>query len=78
MSKWAVMSPEYADVVPTLDDGTGPEEWGRDYVEVEAQTKREAVRLGYQLLKSQPWFKRWWDRDRHPYAYITAERFDDE
>lgn len=40
---WSVVSPEFGSVVPILDDGTGPVEYGRSYVEVEAHTRREAI-----------------------------------
>lgn len=73
MGTYYVMTPEYGEVVPILDDGTGPIEWGRDVEEVKATTKREAKQLGYQELKRQHWFRDHYDHDKHPYAYLTVE-----
>ena len=50
MNRWWVVSPEYGTVVPVCDDGTGPMEYGCDAVEVEADTKRDALLLGVQEL----------------------------
>lgn len=46
MRRWWVISKEYGQVVPILDDGTGPMEYGRDVVEIEATTRRDALILG--------------------------------
>ena len=49
--KWYVVSPEYEEVVPILDDGTGPTEYGCDCVEVEANSKREAIIKGLSAMR---------------------------
>lgn len=69
-----VMTPEYETKFPILEDGSGPSEWGRDVVQVQASTKAEARRLGYRQLKTQHWFQWNYERDKHPYAYLTVER----
>lgn len=68
-----VMSPEYETVLPILDDGTGPSEIARDVVKVQAKTKAEAKRSGYAQLKTQRWFRKHYEHDKHPYAYLTVE-----
>lgn len=45
MKTYHVMSQEYGTVVPVLDDGSGPLEYGRDYVCVKARSRRDAVML---------------------------------
>ena len=77
MTHWLVMSPEYDTVLPILEDGSGPIETGRDVAEVEASTKAAARRLGYAKLKGEPWFRKYFERDKHPYAYLTVENLPD-
>ncbi len=51
--KWfLVCSPEYGEVIPILDDGSGPMEYGRDAVYVRARTRRRARVLAVR------WFRR--------------------
>ena len=45
MQRWYVLSPEYSEVIPVLDDGTGPMEYCRDVIEIEADTKRDKIPL---------------------------------
>ena len=54
MRRWLIISPQYGTVVPVLDDGTGPMEYGSDGVIVEARTKREALVLGLRRMRSDP------------------------
>lgn len=72
MAHWEVVSGEYGEVVPILDDGTGPMEFGADYVAVEAPTKREAIKLA---IKS-PEFQNWVDMKRgdgqNPFSGVKA------
>lgn len=42
---YEVLTPEYGVLVPILDDGTGPTEWGADWALVVATSAREAVRI---------------------------------
>ena len=78
MPKWWVITPEYGTVVAVLDDGTGPEEFGRDVVEVEAPTRREALVLGLRKLRLQR--SRWiWNQEadrRNPFNGLEATRDD--
>lgn len=48
---WAVISPEYGVVVPVLGFGLGPTEYGCDYVEVEASSRREAIVKGVREMR---------------------------
>lgn len=47
---WYVISPEYGEVVPVLDYGQGPIEYGRDVIEVQARTKKEAISAGVAMM----------------------------
>ena len=49
MRRWYVVTPEYGTVVPVLDYGQGPIEYGCDVVEIEATVLRLRKRMG--LLK---------------------------
>ena len=68
---WMVCSPEYGEVVPVLDDGTGPMEYGCDVVHVEAETKQDALYLGVLLLKRQG--ARYFNHAENPYAGVKVE-----
>lgn len=78
MKRWYVITPEYGQVVPVLDDGTGPMEYGADVVEVEAETKRDAIAFGVRLMLRGRWREFKWCRDQRlsglsPYAGVKAE-----
>lgn len=51
LKKYYVVSEAYGSVVPILDDGSGPEEWGSDVIEIMAKNKRDAKILGLSLWR---------------------------
>lgn len=54
MKHWYVVTPEY-DEVDVICDGQGPIETVADIIEIEAETKRDAISLGVkEMLK--PWY----------------------
>lgn len=84
MKRWYVVTPEYGVVVPVLDFGQGPIEYGRDVIEVEAETRRDAIALGVKAMLNARYgdfayenrFR--WCKDARmdgvsPYAGVTAE-----
>ena len=50
MPRYYVVTPQYGQTIPILDDGSGPEEWDADVIEVEARTKRAAIIKGVKLM----------------------------
>lgn len=46
LKRWLVITPEYGVVIPVTDEGLGPTEWGCDVIEIEAETRRDAIVLG--------------------------------
>ena len=78
MPIYAVMTPTYEVVEVILEDGSGPSEFPCDYVEVEATNRREARQKGYRLLKGEPFFRREWEHNCHPYACLKVERLEAE
>jgi len=83
MKRWYVVTPTYGTVVRILDDGTGPEEFGADVVEVEAPTKREAITIGVKkmLAGSRREFR--WCREQrgdgcNPFAGVKAVPVEDD
>lgn len=70
-----VISPEVEEVVPLLDDGTGPIEVGRYVDEVQASSKREAIRVAYADPDAE--IHRWVEINRgdgrHPFSGLTVE-----
>lgn len=67
MKRWCVITPEHQ----TYDGGFEPPEYGCDVIEIEAETKRDAIRLGVvEMLKgSRCGYRRW-------YRYCIDQRSD--
>lgn len=51
LKPWLVVTPEYGEVIPVLDDGTGPVEYGCDIVFVEAETRQDAILIGVKIMR---------------------------
>lgn len=80
MTRWYVITPEYAVTVPVTDEGDGPKEYGCDVIEIEAETRRDAIALGVrEMLKGRVGGMRYqWCLDQRgdglsPYHGVTAE-----
>ena len=78
MRRWYVVTPEYGQVIPILDDGTGPLEYGADVVEVEASTRRDAIAFGVRMMLRGHYREFKWCHDQRdsglsPYAGVMAE-----
>lgn len=73
LKRWLVITPEYGTVVPVLDYGQGPEEFGCDVIEIEAVSRRDALLLGVKEMRRLGcgWFG---DVSENPYTGITVER----
>lgn len=71
---YSVVSPEMWEIVPVLDDGTGPKEYFRDYVEVLAKGPIEAKVKAVKTKAFTKW--RVWCRDgeESPYEGLSARR----
>ena len=67
---WWVESPEWEEDLRLLDGCSGPYEWARDAVCVEAPTKRAAVAAGLRLMRE--WPKRARADGVNPYIGIKA------
>jgi hypothetical protein len=67
VKRWLVITPEVETVVPILDDGSGPTEIGADVIEVEAETRRDAIALGVRLMLRS---------GRKQYTYCRDQRSD--
>ena len=62
MKRWYVVTPEYGTVIPVLDTGEGPMEYGADVIEIEADTARDAVALGVKVMLENKWRPNNWMR----------------
>ena len=72
LKPWLVASPEYGEVIPVLDDGTGPMEYGCDVVFVEAESRTDALLMGVMLFRQKgARYLRYFDEN--PYAGIKVE-----
>lgn len=85
MKRWYVVTPEYGTKINIgLDDGTGPMEYSADVIEIEAETRRDAVTLGVkEMLRvgRRGDFKWCLDARRDgvsPYAGVKAYPVEDE
>lgn len=85
MRRWYVVTPEYDTVVPVLDFGQGPIERGADVIEIEAETRRDAITLGVKemlrLSRGHAGFKFDWCRTMQsdgssPFTGVYAEPVD--
>lgn len=82
MKRWLVVTPEYDTIEPVTDEGQGPTITVVDVIEVEAETKRDAIVLGVKLMlenkwRPDKWTKFHWCRDQRcdklsPYAGVKA------
>ena len=68
MKRWHVITPEYGEVIPITDDGQGPTEYGCDVIEVEAETRRDAILVGVQLMRAH-------ERDYHYFRHCDGNPF---
>ncbi len=73
---YLVITPEYGDVVPVLDYSQGPIEYGRDVIEVEASSSRDAIALGVKAMLNSREYR--YCRDvrqagENPYSGVFAE-----
>lgn len=74
MRQWWVLSPEWGDIFPVLDDGSGPIEYGRDVVLVTAATKRQAIVEGVRRMRADRQFCGYHRRypDENPFKGMKA------
>ncbi len=75
-----VASAEYGEVIPILDDGSGPMEYGCDVLWIRARSKQRAkilmVRAFRRRTKGRSWKSAPWLYDGNPFTGMTAERGD--
>lgn len=73
MKHWIVISPEYGTMIPIMDDGTGPMEYGCDVVCVDAETARQAKVAGVRKMR-ETYPDGWLSRvEGNPYNGIYAK-----
>jgi len=74
MKLWRVVTPEYGEVVPVTDEGQGPMEYGCDVVEIEADTRRDAIVIGVKLMRTDLRRYRWFDKCgwENPFSGVRA------
>lgn len=85
---YMVYGPEYGVVIPLLDFGMGPTEWGRDVVHVFTTTKKRAKVLALRVFRKQYWRRRawwvhdvhedWWNWGENPFRLMTVEEMPKE
>ena len=89
MKHYYVITPVYDVVVPVLDYGQGPVESGRDVIEIEAKTRRDAIALGVKAMLNARYGdfadenRFCWCQDarrdgENPYAGVRAEEAEGE
>jgi hypothetical protein len=78
LHKYYVVTPEYSEIIPVLDDGSGPMEYCCDVIEIEAENTRDAIALGVKLMlesseKEFPWVHSCRSDGYCPWAGIKAK-----
>lgn len=79
MPRYLVYTPEYPTVVPILDDGSGPTEWGADVLYVRATSRQRAKVLAVRAWTRSSYRRgAHWVRDargdsRNPFAGLKVE-----
>ncbi len=71
--KYIVVTPEYSTVIPILDDGSGPIEYGRDVWEGEADNMKEAKIKAIKSIEFRRWVKEARSDNRNPFSGLRAE-----
>jgi len=77
---YSVTSAEWGEVIPILDDGTGPTEYGCDHLWVRTTSAKRAkvlmVRAFRRRTKGKSWKSAPWLWDGNPFRGMRAERAD--
>lgn len=75
MKLWNVITPEYQEVEPVTDEGQGPTYGYRDVIEIEAETRRDALVMGVTLMRAKPREYHWFSRhvEGNPYVGVQVE-----
>ena len=74
MRRWWVITPEYGEVIPITDDGQGPTEYQSDAIEIEADTRRDAIVIGVAIMRANTSVYHWFRHcDGNPFVGIRAE-----
>lgn len=74
LRRWLVITPEYGEVVPVTDEGQGPMEYGCDAIQVDAETRRDAIVLGVALMRQREREYHYFRHcDGNPYVGVHAE-----
>lgn len=76
MKHYIVISPEMSEVIPILDDGTGPTEYFCCAVVVEAENKRDAKSYALKTKEFKAWLEeaRW--NKSNPFSGLKVEEYD--
>lgn len=71
-----VVSAEYGTVIPVLDFGEGPTEYGRDMLYVRATSKKRAKILMVRAMRRRlpPWKRPDWLSEGNPFRGMKAEK----
>lgn len=75
MRRWNVVTPETA-YTEIIVDGQGPTEWYSEVIEVEAETARDAIKLGVVLMLKDEFCQYCKEQrlnDGSPYTGVRAE-----
>jgi hypothetical protein len=72
MRDYVVVGPMRGEVIPILDDGSGPMEYGAPYVEVEAPNRGAAIRAARNDRGVEKLIDEALGDGKHPYTYLRA------
>ncbi len=69
---YEVVSPEYGEVIPILDDGTGPMEYGADFLYVRARNAHRAKTLAVRAWRRA--HAKYLEPGENPFTGVKATR----
>jgi len=72
MKHYIVISPEVGTVIPILDDGSGPTEYGCCVVSVEANNRREALKKAINTEELSEWVNDQRSDGKNPFSGLAV------
>ena len=72
MNRYTVISPELSVTIPVMDYGEGPQEYFCCVAEVEAQTKRDAIKAAVKMPDMKEWVAACRSDGKSPFPGLKA------
>ncbi len=77
LKQYAVISGELSSIEPILDDGSGPTEYYRCYVELEALNRNDARKKAIKMKDMKDWVEYKRENNECPLGGLTVKTFEE-